>query len=102
MNVKEKEGRRIYDLFNVKAKPNFLCLPYKNIRKVGVFFTEKELFKENRRGSRIEKRKKKKKKRGGFTVLTTTIKKDSTTSKRKHANGLKVDEKTVEQQVNKI
>ena len=54
---------------------------------------EKVLFKQ-KRGWRSE-RKKKKHTEGLLTALSTAIKKDRTTSIRKHANELKVNEKTV-------
>ena len=80
-----KEMTRIYDLVNVETKPKFLCLPYTKQRK---FFTEKELFKEKWEW-RIEQ------KEGFLTALAIVIKKDLTMSIIKHANRLKVHEKTV-------
>ena len=53
-------------------------------------FTEKELFKEKREW-RIEQ----KQKESFLTALATAIKKEPTASIRKHANELKVSEKTV-------
>ena len=70
MSEQEKKRQRIYDLLNrIQSKENFF-------RK------------------RTSEGLNKKRKEGFLTALATTIKKDTTTSIRKHANELKVHEKT--------
>ena len=66
--------------------PKYFCLPYTKQRKLFSFFYRKRAFKEGLN---------KKRKEGFLTALTSVIKKDPTTSIRKHANELKVHEKTV-------
>ena len=93
MSEQEKKRPRIYDLLNFETKPKFLCLPYKKQR---IFFYRKRTFK-GEKGVGTEQKTK------SFrfflfsppSALATAIKKDPTTSIRKHANELKVHEKTV-------
>ena len=91
MCKKGKKPQTIYGLLNTEIKPKFLCLLYTKERKN--FFTVKELLKE--KGLWRVEQKKKKRKRGLLIALATVIKKNLTTSIRKHANVLKVQEKTV-------
>ena len=88
MSEQGKKRQRIYDLLYVKTEPNFLCLPYTKQRKI-FFFTDKELFKEKWDGALNRKRKE-----GFLTILSTAMKKEPTTSIRKHANELRANEKT--------
>ena len=46
MSDQEKKWQKIYDLLNDETKSKFLCLWYTKQRKIGKFFTEKELCKE--------------------------------------------------------
>ena len=96
MSEQEKKRQRIYDLLNVETKANVILW---NIYKANtvflkIFFTEQELFKEIGEW-RIEQ----KTKDGFLTALATAVKKDPTMSTRKHANELKVHEKTVKRPI---
>ena len=92
MSEQEKKRQRIYDLLHAETKPKFLCLPYTKQRKK---IPEKGLFKEKGSGRLNEKWKE-----DFLTALATTIKKDPITAIRKHANDLKVHEKTVQTTIN--
>ena len=84
---KKKKRQRIYYLICAETKPNFLCLPYTQ-QKI-FFFTEKDLYKEKE-----EWRTEQKTERRLFNC-THNGDKDPTMSIKKHANELKVHEKTV-------
>ena len=86
MSEQEKKQQRIYDL--LKNKLNSFCLHYTKQRKI--FFTVKELFLENGEWKFEQKMK-----RMLLTCLVAAIKKGPTMSISKHANKLKVQEKTV-------
>ena len=83
MSEQEKKRQKIYDLLYAETKTKFLG-------QRTFFFTEKELFKE--KGSEGFN---KKRKEGFLTALTTVNRKEPATTIRKHANELKVSEKSV-------
>ena len=71
-----------------KPNQNFFFLPYTKQRN---FFLRKKGFLRKRVSGGLNKNQKE----GFLTALTMVIKKDLTTSIKKHANKLKVDDKTV-------
>ena len=81
MGKQEKKWQRIYDLLNAETKPKFLCLAYTKKKKK----LRKRAFcgKEGIEGWTKTKRRL-------LTPLATAIKK----GQRRHANELKVHEKT--------
>ena len=88
MSEQIKKRQRIYDFLKAEFKATFLCLLYTKQRN---FFLQKKSFLR-----KIWSRVLGKKLIEGFLAsLSTAIKRDPTTSKRKHANELKVHEKSV-------
>ena len=88
MSEQEKKRQRISDLLNAETKPKCLCLPYRKQRKKFCFFF---LQKRKRKNEGLNK----KRKEGLLTALAAVIKKNPSTTIRKHANELKVHEKTM-------
>ena len=84
MSEQEKEQQTIYDLLKAETKSKFL---YPKQRKN---LQQKSFLRKSGSGGLNIKRNE-----GFLTALATAIKKDPTTSIRKHANELKVHEKTV-------
>ena len=80
----EKKRQSIYDLLHAEANSKFLCKPYAKLKKL-----QKKLSQKRRSGRMNKKRK------GFLTAFATAIKKDPRSSIVKHANELKVPEKTV-------
>ena len=89
MSGQEKKRQRIYELLNANTKPKFLCLL--QTKKIFFFFLLKKSFLRKRGNGGLNQ----KRKEGFLTALATAIKKEPTKSIRKHANELKVHEKTV-------
>ena len=83
----EKKRQRIYDSLNAETKPKFLRQPYSKQKK-------KILLKKSSPRKTGSGGVNKKLKEDFLTALATVIKKAPTTSMRKHANELKVHEKT--------
>ena len=85
--MSELETTRNNDLLNAKTKQNIFGCPN---RKQRISFKKMELFKKKKGGLRIDQ----KTQRRLFNWLSWSDEKETTTSIRKHANELKVHEKT--------
>ena len=89
MGKQKKKRQRIGDLLNAETKLKFLCVPYTKQKQD---LLQKKNFLRKRGSGGLNK----KRNEGFLTALVTAIKKDHTTSIRKHADELKVHEKTEE------
>ena len=95
MSEQEKKRQRIYELLNAETKPKkiseIIGVSLSTVYKAKKNFSQKKSFLRKSGSGGLNK----KRKESFLTALATAIKRDPTTSIRKHANELKVHEKTV-------